>query len=322
MTFRNINMRPEDRNLHRLWRGLVSNTLAASPALAEAKSRSSHSYQAPSWTMDYKEEKDEDTRRDAELGYSRQTATSTARPGGTRTYFSLAVLSALGLSFYYLFARSPHFGPCGSAVKLVHGTTEDVCPQASAVSPVKNSALLDALEAEFQTEDFKLKAFESLGGAVRVPCVSHLSLATPIALHIRPGLWHTMTLHRLDRTSAGRSSESSMNTLSSGSHWCTLHTLYLWKTCLVCRHSTLSKTHVNKYALVYHWQGSDTSLKPALLTAHQGEYIDVPHQVVTPTLPHLDVVPVEPSTVDAWTHPPFSGYFDGESAPIREESRR
>lgn len=36
------------------------------------------------------------------------------------------------------------------------------------------------------------------------------------------------------------------------------------------RHQNLKKTHVNKYALVYHWQGSDDSLKPALLTAHQG----------------------------------------------------
>jgi Gly-Xaa carboxypeptidase len=26
---------------------------------------------------------------------------------------------------------------------------------------------------------------------------------------------------------------------------------------------------------------------------------------------HQDVVPVPDSTVDAWTHPPFSGYYDG-----------
>ena len=26
-----------------------------------------------------------------------------------------------------------------------------------------------------------------------------------------------------------------------------------------------------------------------------------------------DVVPVEPSTVSQWTHPPYSGYFDGEN---------
>ena len=27
---------------------------------------------------------------------------------------------------------------------------------------------------------------------------------------------------------------------------------------------------------------------------------------------HEDVVPVNPDTVDKWTHPPFSGHFDGE----------
>jgi Gly-Xaa carboxypeptidase len=26
----------------------------------------------------------------------------------------------------------------------------------------------------------------------------------------------------------------------------------------------------------------------------------------------LDVVPVNPDTVDQWEHPPYSGYFDGE----------
>ena len=28
----------------------------------------------------------------------------------------------------------------------------------------------------------------------------------------------------------------------------------------------------------------------------------------------VDVVPVNPDTVDEWTHPPFSGYFDGKDA--------
>lgn len=39
----------------------------------------------------------------------------------------------------------------------------------------------------------------------------------------------------------------------------------------VCRHATLKKTTVNTWALVYHWQGTNDSLKPVLLTAHQGE---------------------------------------------------
>ena len=47
------------------------------------------------------------------------------------------------------------------------------------------------------------------------------------------------------------------------------------------------------------WKGSDPSLKPLLLLAHQ------------------DVVPVNPDTVDEWTHPPYSGYFDGQSYCIR-----
>ncbi|KAJ9113981.1 hypothetical protein QFC22_005799 [Naganishia vaughanmartiniae] len=59
-------------------------------------------------------------------------------------------------------------------------------------------------------------------------------------------------------------------------------------------YETLSVEKVNTYALAYEWQGSDPSLKPLFLTAHQ------------------DVVPVERSTVHDWTHPPFSGHYDGE----------
>ncbi|KAF9240733.1 hypothetical protein BU15DRAFT_73956 [Melanogaster broomeanus] len=59
-------------------------------------------------------------------------------------------------------------------------------------------------------------------------------------------------------------------------------------------HSTLELTKVNTYGLIFVWKGSDTTLKPLLLAGHQ------------------DVVPVEPATYDDWTHPPFSGYFDGE----------
>lgn len=28
-------------------------------------------------------------------------------------------------------------------------------------------------------------------------------------------------------------------------------------------------------------------------------------------VPSSDVVPVDPNTVEQWTHPPYSGYFDG-----------
>ncbi|OTA00285.1 hypothetical protein A9Z42_0075900 [Trichoderma parareesei] len=49
---------------------------------------------------------------------------------------------------------------------------------------------------------------------------------------------------------------------------------------------------VNTFGLVYTVAGSDPSLKPILLTAHQ------------------DVVPVESETVDLWDYPPFSAHYN------------
>jgi carboxypeptidase PM20D1 len=54
-------------------------------------------------------------------------------------------------------------------------------------------------------------------------------------------------------------------------------------------HQTLRKETVNEYSLLYTWEGSDSSARPILL------------------LSHLDVVPVEPGTLDDWTYPPFAG---------------
>lgn len=67
---------------------------------------------------------------------------------------------------------------------------------------------------------------------------------------------------------------------------------------------------VNKYGLIYEWKGSDQSLKPLLLTAHQGSESRPPPDTVTKKTP--DVVPVEPATLDEWLHPPFSGFYDGK----------
>jgi Gly-Xaa carboxypeptidase len=50
---------------------------------------------------------------------------------------------------------------------------------------------------------------------------------------------------------------------------------------------------VNTYGLVFTWKGTSKKLKPLVLTAHQDE------------------VPVQKSTLDKWTYPPFSGTYDG-----------
>lgn len=58
--------------------------------------------------------------------------------------------------------------------------------------------------------------------------------------------------------------------------------------------SPINLTLVNEHGLLYTWPGSNTSLGPLLLMAHQ------------------DVVPVEPSTYGEWAYPPFSGHITPE----------
>jgi carboxypeptidase PM20D1 len=54
-------------------------------------------------------------------------------------------------------------------------------------------------------------------------------------------------------------------------------------------HRVMAREVVAGHALVYTWKGTDPSLDPIVLMAHQ------------------DVVPVTPGSEGAWTHPPFDG---------------
>ncbi|EON96418.1 putative carboxypeptidase s protein [Phaeoacremonium minimum UCRPA7] len=58
-------------------------------------------------------------------------------------------------------------------------------------------------------------------------------------------------------------------------------------------HNNLKLEHINEHGLLFTWEG-DKTLKPTVLMAHQ------------------DVVPVAVPTWDQWTHPPFSGHYDGK----------
>lgn len=59
--------------------------------------------------------------------------------------------------------------------------------------------------------------------------------------------------------------------------------------------SHLQKETVDEFGLLYTWKGTNESLKPILLMAHQ------------------DVVPVNRESWDQWTFPPFSGHYDSET---------
>ncbi|PCH34800.1 carboxypeptidase S [Wolfiporia cocos MD-104 SS10] len=192
--------------------------------------------------------------------------TTFARSSYYRRTFSIALRLLLAICCLGVLAhRLLHqlLTPLEGHASLLHTNVafdaHDVCPQSSALTP--STPLLANLEAEYATEEFRLHAVESLGGTVRIPTQMWDDLKPPG----QDARWEIFS---------------------------ELHTYLERRFPLV--HARLRKTEVNIYALVYHWQGKDDSLKPLLLAAHQ------------------DVVPVEPLTIDQWLQPPFSGYYDGE----------
>ncbi|WFD41773.1 Gly-Xaa carboxypeptidase [Malassezia psittaci] len=62
--------------------------------------------------------------------------------------------------------------------------------------------------------------------------------------------------------------------------------------------SPVKREVIHKHGLLYTWPGSDSSLKPLLLMAHQ------------------DVVPVDQATLKEWVHKPFSGHIDFENQTV------
>ncbi|CAE6427926.1 unnamed protein product [Rhizoctonia solani] len=123
-----------------------------------------------------------------------------------------------------------------------------------------NRKLAENLEITLSDPSFEAVAAEYLGGAVRIPTESY-DVMDPVGIDPRWEVFYKFSEHLLKTYPKV--------------------------------HATMTQTRINTHGLLYHWPGSDSSLKPILLTAHQ------------------DVVPVDPSTVDSWIHPPYSGHYDG-----------
>ncbi|KAH9987513.1 hypothetical protein BJV77DRAFT_1070482 [Russula vinacea] len=162
-----------------------------------------------------------------------------------------------------------------SAISLTHGVA-NLCPQADALYPESNALLWDSLGSDFDEDAFTTRAAAWLGGAVRIPTESY----------------------------------DDMGPVGEDERWEAFDPFhdYLAQS-FPLAHESLTLTKVNTYGLLYEWKGSDDSLKPLLLAAHQ------------------DVVPVEPETVDQWEYPPYSGYYDGIAnlsgageAPMKERT--
>ena len=77
---------------------------------------------------------------------------------------AVVILAVLGLGFYLSFTESVaiHVG------QSYHGDGES-CPQADVLVPQANGALWNSLGALYTSDDFKTRAVDWLGGAVRIP---------------------------------------------------------------------------------------------------------------------------------------------------------
>ncbi|KAL1691810.1 hypothetical protein GGG16DRAFT_112730 [Schizophyllum commune] len=160
-----------------------------------------------------------------------------------------------------LLGRSALYSTQAERTLAIAASAKAYCAQPDALYPTKNAELYDELDGTFGTAKLKERAIDWLGGAIRVP---------------------TETYDDLDEVGQDPRWEK----------FGPFHDYLLKAFPLV--HSSLKLTKINTYGLLYEWPGTDDSLKPFILLAHQ------------------DVVPVNPQSVDEWTHPPFSGHFDGE----------
>ncbi|KZT43126.1 carboxypeptidase S [Sistotremastrum suecicum HHB10207 ss-3] len=190
-----------------------------------------------------------------------EVSTSTRAPRRTRSRKLLYSCGAIYLLFHIFWAESFLHFLHGRWLDHTTESLEALCPQPEGIVPVKHKDIAEDLSGLYSTQEFKQDAIKLLSGAVQIP--------TEVYDHMSP--------------------------VGQDPRWLAFgpfHDYLAEKFPLI--YSTLKVTKVNTYALLYEWIGSDASLKPILLAAHQ------------------DVVPVDPLTVDKWVQPPYSGFFDGE----------
>ncbi|KZV65835.1 carboxypeptidase S [Peniophora sp. CONT] len=165
---------------------------------------------------------------------------------------------------YYAWSPSSIFschGASSSQLDVPVKLSQALCPQTELLSPHVHKEYAESLDSSLKDSETKSWVLGNLIGAVRVPTEGFDDMRPP----------------------------------GEDERWKTFgdfHDYLAARFPLV--HSKLQLTKVNTYALTFHWQGSNESLKPILLMGH------------------MDTVPVLPDTVSDWLHPPFSGDFDGE----------
>ena len=138
----------------------------------------------------------------------------------------------------------------------------EYCPQYPAIKP-EDEEFSKKIHDLVNSESFRDLSIKRLSGAIQIPTQSFDELIGP--LDPKDPRWQPfLELHE-----------------------------YFAKT-FPHVHRVCKMEKINTFALLYTWEGSDPSLKPMVLMAHQ------------------DVVPVLAETRHLWKYEPFSGHFDGE----------
>lgn len=111
--------------------------------------------------------------------------------------------------------------------------------------------------------------------------LSKVKLAAPVAIDAAKAAQHLAEAVRFQTISHQDPAENQL------AEWDKLHA---WlQTTYPAAHAAMTREIVAGHTLIYTWKGSDPSLAPVVLMAHQ------------------DVVPVTPGTEEDWKHPPFGG---------------
>lgn len=160
-------MRPEDRKIHQLYMSVKEEMpptkLHDGPATGDELSEKTHQFQ------DFKYALTPIYYDGAEAELARQPSSKRPSKSTLKVILDLIlIVFALGTS---IVVSVEAYGARTSKNPLVLGSSAGVCTQVEAITPSANAELLRELETEFTTKEFKLKAYESLGGAIRIPYV-------------------------------------------------------------------------------------------------------------------------------------------------------
>lgn len=190
---------------------------------------------------------------------------ATPKPGKPSSFFVASQSLRWALSLGALLLLLCHYIIADTRLQWHHPKSgldnkKSQCHQVEPLFPSRRTKELDDLDTYLKSDAFREVAIDRLSRAVQVPTQSY----------------------------------DDMGDIGTDPRWDVFFTFaeYLSKA-FPLTHASLQLEKVNTHGLLYTWAGTDPTLKPTLLMAHQ------------------DVVPVPDSTVKQWTHPPFSGHYDG-----------